>query len=149
MKHCSGSEETLTLRQPPSLPVLQSVGPRPPGSCRVRNRGKAGSLRRAGSLVGRTEPWPWHLPGSGPSPVMTPHRASLCVLPELSRSADSKKKQMELSEGIQVGVSPEPPLPSTSTASTQRPHLRWASRAAAGHRERHLAGPGAGTKGLI
>lgn len=43
------------------------------------------------------------------------------LLQDLSLSAKGKKKQMELSKGIQIGASPEKPLPSTITVLIQSP----------------------------
>lgn len=51
----------------------------------------------------------------------TPTHAQLLLVADLSLRAEGKKKQMELSKGIQVGVSPEKPLSSIITVWTQSP----------------------------
>lgn len=51
----------------------------------------------------------------------TATHAQLFLAADLSLRAKGKKKQMELSKGIQVGVSPEKPLPSIITVWTQNP----------------------------
>lgn len=51
----------------------------------------------------------------------TPTHAQLLLIADVSLRAKGKKKQMEPSKGIQVGVSPEKPLLSIITVWTQSP----------------------------